>query len=249
MTTDGGKPLADVLSSLDIPVPALSEEQWAARDATCAAAREREAARDRERGVRERIESLRAAGHSERALLTIQRPDLDLTSPALAHMRTWDPTGPTEKNILVLSGPVGTGKSVAVTWWAAQQGRTPVCVTAMTFARQSRYDSRRDDLLTAPALILDDLGSEFVDDKGSFLVDLDELIDTYYRALRPLVITTNCTVDVFRARYGTRVFDRLLESGEFYAVGGPSLRGRRGGGTATGAASQAPQSQGSRRAG
>ena len=119
----------------------------------------------------------------------------------------------------------------------------------MTFARQSRYDSRRDDLLAAPALILDDLGSEFLDDKGSFLVDLDELVDTYYRAMRPLVITANCTAELFRARYGTRIFDRLLESGEFYLVSGLSLRGRRGGGAVSGAAHQAAQPPGARRAG
>jgi DNA replication protein DnaC len=120
---------------------------------------------------------------------------------------------------------VGTGKSVAATWWAAQQSYTPVYVTAMAFARQSRYDSRRDELLAAPALILDDLGSEFFDAQGSFLVDLEELIDTFYREIRPLVITTNCTPEMFRERYRARIFDRLVESGQFYAVSGSSLRG------------------------
>ena len=103
---------------------------------------------------------------------------------------------------------------------------TPACVTAMTFARHSRYDHNRDDLLAAPSLILDDLGCEYLDAAGSFLVDLDELLDAYYRAKRPLVITTNCTAEVFRSRYGARIVDRLLESGEFYSVGGPSLRRR-----------------------
>jgi DNA replication protein DnaC len=163
------------------------------------------------------------------------RPDLDMTLPAIARMRAWDPS---ERNILVLSGPVGTGKSIAATWWAAQQPRTPACVTAMTFARHSRYDCNRDDLLAAPALILDDLGSEFLDTKGSFLADLDELVDAYYRAMRPLVITANCTADVFRTRYGTRIVDRLLESGEFYSVSDQSLRSRRGGGTSSSAANQ-----------
>jgi DNA replication protein DnaC len=246
MTTAGERHIAEVLASLDVPVPQLTDEQWAAREAACTAARDREAAREHERQLRERIELLRAAGHSERALHTIQRPDLDMTLPALARMRTWDPT---ERNILVLAGPVGTGKSIAATWWAAQQPRTPACVAAMTFARHSRYDCNRDDLLAAPALILDDLGSEFLDAKGSFLVDLDELVDTYYRAMRPLVITANCTVEVFRTRYGTRIVDRLLESGEFYSVGGPSLRSRRGGGAVSSAAHQAPQLQSNRRAG
>jgi DNA replication protein DnaC len=228
MTTTGERPLSEVLASLDIPIPALTEEQWAARDAACIAERDREAAREQERQLHERIELLRAAGHSERALCAIQRSDLDMSLPAIARMRTWDPT---EKSILVLAGPVGAGKSIAATWWATQQPRTPACVTAMTFARHSRYDCNRDDLLAAPALILDDLGSEFLDTKGSFLVDLDELVDTYYRAMRPLVITTNCTKDTFRERYRSRIFDRLLESGEFYAVNGRSLRSRRGGGT------------------
>jgi DNA replication protein DnaC len=238
MTTTGGRHLAEVIaSSIDLPMPELTDEQWAVRDAACVAERDRAATRDRERQLRERLDLLRAAGHSERALRAILRPDLDLALPTIARMRTWDPT---EKNILVLAGPVGTGKTLAATWWAAQQPRAPACVTAMTFARNSRYDCNREDLLAAPALILDDLGSEFLDAKGSFLVDLDELVDTYHRGMRPLVITTNCTVEVFRARYGTRIVDRLLESGEFYSVGGPSLRSRRRGGAASSAADQAP---------
>jgi hypothetical protein len=149
MTTAGERPLAEVLASIGLPVPELTDEQWAARDAACIADRDRQAAREHERQLRERVELLRVAGHSERALRTIMRPDLDMTLPAIARMRAWDPS---ERNILVLSGPVGTGKSIAATWWAAQQPRTPACVTAMTFARHSRYDCNRDDLLAAPAL-------------------------------------------------------------------------------------------------
>ena len=63
--------------------------------------------------------------------------------------------------------------------------------------------------------MLDDLGAEYVDAKGSFLVDLDELIDTYYGDERPLVITTNLTKDDFKARYGARIERRVRECGKW----------------------------------
>ena len=178
MTKLVGEDVAEVLRSLGITGPTLSDREWEKRDVVCAERRRIEAGHDRERQLRERYQVLHAAGHPERALRLVYSSDLDTSLPAIAHVRSWDPD---RTNILVLAGSVGAGKSVAATWWAAQQSYVPVYVTAMAFARQSRYDARRDELLAAPALILDDLGSEFFDAQGSFLVDLEELVDTFYR--------------------------------------------------------------------
>jgi DNA replication protein DnaC len=74
--------------------------------------------------------------------------------------------------------------------------------------------------------VLDDLGSEYADAKGNFLVNLDELIDTFYGDKRPLLITTNCTDSEFKQRYGARIVDRIRECGSFYGIRTASLRGK-----------------------
>lgn len=141
---------------------------------------------------------------------------------AIAKLKTWDVT---RKSIAVLSGSIGTGKTVAAAVWMFQEIRKLQFVRASAFAAMSRYaaDSRRL-LFTAEGLVLDDLGAEYQDAKGSFLVDLDELIDTYYGNQRPLIITTNLRAADFKARYGGRIEDRLRESAVWLSVAGPSLR-------------------------
>ena len=97
---------------------------------------------------------------------------------------------------------------------------------AAKFAANSRYDAdAREAWMLAPALVLDDLGAEYLDAKGSFLVDLDELIDTFYGDGRPLVITTNTDAAAFKARYGERIVDRLRECGVWLSIADGSMRG------------------------
>lgn len=120
-------------------------------------------------------------------------------------------------NVVVLSGPSGCGKTVAAACWALDRGQRTRFVRAATFAAASRYDAEQRSLwYDADALVLDDLGAEYLDAKGSFLVDLDELVDTYYGDLRPLVITTNAQKPAFAARYGERVMDRLRQCATWY---------------------------------
>jgi len=74
-----------------------------------------------------------------------------------------------------------------------------------TVATSSRYDLEARARWHDPTwLVLDDLGAEYSDGKGSFRVDLDELDASQ----RTLVITTNCTAADFRSRYGERIVDR-----------------------------------------
>ncbi len=96
------------------------------------------------------------------------------------------------------------------------------------FAAGSRYAIEHRELWQdANALVLDDLGAEYLDAKGSFLVDLEALVDEYYGSQRPLVITTNLTAAGFKARYGARVVDRFREVGTWFSMDGASLRGKR----------------------
>ena len=133
------------------------------------------------------------------------------------------------RNIAVLSGAAGTGKTVAAVWWATQLRLVPVFLRASEFEAAGRYDREaRDEWRDADVLILDDLGTEYLDTKGNFVAMLDELVDFHYSHHRLLVITTNCKPDEFRARYGTRIVDRLRESGEWMTITGASLRGKLG---------------------
>lgn len=131
---------------------------------------------------------------------------------------------------LVLVGPTGTGKTVAAAWWAwTRRGRV---VKASRLARMSWYDEARvDALIGAPALVVDELGTECDDAKGVWRSRLDELCDARYDARRPTVITSNLpeTSSVpgertLSALVGARIWERWLEDGAVVRCVGENLR-------------------------
>jgi DNA replication protein DnaC len=145
--------------------------------------------------------------------------------PLIKRVSDWAKKTRDDGGIAVLSGPAGVGKTVAACWWADGFPRVPMFMRASEFATMSRYDQEgREQWQRQHALILDDLGAEYLDPKGSFLVDLDELIDIFYAGKKYLVITTNCDKATFKARYGNRIVDRLAEVGTWIAVPGESRR-------------------------
>lgn len=206
--------MADVIA---LPTPAAwSDEQWEAHDARVAAERERDAAAGPARAKSPLLERGWPARAVEFAVTA------DHSRPGIEAIERW-PSG--ERNVLVLGGVAGCGKTVAAAWWARQQRVAPQFVRASTFASSSRYDREtRDGWLKASALVLDDLGAEYLDTKGSLVTDLDELVDVFYGDRRPLVITTNLAKAAFKARYGERIVDRIRECGHWEAIGGQSLR-------------------------
>jgi DNA replication protein DnaC len=181
---------------------------------------ELEGRRDREERRVQAIASRFPARAFEAAL------SADLEAPALAQLRNWSAAH--GDGIAILAGAPGCGKTAAATWWALQRRDAPAFLRATELAAASRYDATaRARWASAPALVLDDLGAEYSDPRGSFRVDLDELVDLFYAGKRALVITTNCGADEFRSRYGERVVDRMRECGAWLAIAGDSLRGRR----------------------
>lgn len=138
--------------------------------------------------------------------------------------------------VLVLAGSIGVGKSVAAAWWllaphllgsSTARETTGLWVSASRLARWERYsDTEMAKLLKAPRLVIDDLYAEFNDSKGNFLSILDEVINERLSNKRPLVITTNASVEVFRERYGERIADRIREHGRFVSFAGESMRRR-----------------------
>jgi hypothetical protein len=137
--------------------------------------------------------------------------------------------------LVALSGAPGLGKTVAALWWLlrarparANVSRAARFVSAPALARVRRYsDDQMSDLLRARALVIDDLGVEFDDEKGAFRSLLDEVTNARYAAEFPTLITTNLPSKRFVARYGERLVDRIREAGEFVALTGESMRRRR----------------------
>lgn len=130
--------------------------------------------------------------------------------------------------LMVLSGAPGCGKTVsAARWlWASAENRERgLWVTAARLARWAHYDNAEmDRVIKIPRLVLDDLGTEYLDEKGNYLARLDEVINERYAGARPTVITTNLNAGEFKARYHERIVDRVREDGVFHVVKSPSLR-------------------------
>lgn len=191
------------------------------RDARATEARKAaEAARiDRER----RLEDLKRRGipSKDRARVIDGLDD----TPALVAARAFSEVG--DKHILVLAGPAGVGKSVAAAWLVSTFLRS-LFIDQSRLVRRSRYsEGDMAPLEDATLLAIDDLGSEYVDGKGSFLATVDGLLNARYAEERPTVITTNLGAARFASRYGERIADRIREVGRFVELRGPSLRGAR----------------------
>lgn len=200
----------------------MDNDKLKEREARVAEARERQRRRDEARREIMRWTALGTNGFPVRAIEIAK--SADVADAVLVRVSAWDTS---TDSLLVIAGGPGCGKTVAATWWAATRNPAPRFLRASTFAASSRYDrDTREQWFDAPGLVLDDLGAEFLDAKGSFLVDLDELIDVFYGNRKPLLITTNCTRDEFKSRYGERIADRIREAGSFWSCDEKSRRGK-----------------------
>jgi len=213
--------LVDALGAISSESAAWTDKQWEEHDAAVEASRraaeQREALAARRGAVDEMIKS---DGWPRRAIEAAL--DADESKTAIVKLRAIELS---DRNVIVIGGAPGCGKTVGAAWWALRRRTTTKFVRASTFAAASRYDRKEREMwLKAPALVLDDAGAEYNDAKGSLMVDLDELIDTFYGDRRPLLITTNCSASDFKTRYGERITDRLRECGRWISIDGGSLR-------------------------
>ena len=86
-----------------------------------------------------------------------------------------------------------------------------------------------DDLGRAPALVLDDLGAERAREYDADWTSsrLDQLVDRRYQMRLPTWYTTNLTAEELLARYGSRLYSRLVSDNPMLAIpAGPDLRMR-----------------------
>lgn len=145
--------------------------------------------------------------------------------------------------LTVLSGTPGCGKTVAAAAWLwdwvhdenswkpdedqPQLLGRGLFVSAAKLSRWHRYeDAAMDKLLLATRLVVDDLGVEYLDDKGNYMALLDEVIHERHANGRATVMTTNLGAPEFRGRYGERIADRIREDGRFVSITDPSMRRR-----------------------
>jgi DNA replication protein DnaC len=131
-------------------------------------------------------------------------------------------------NLLVLSGNVGRGKTIAACVAmldVLQSGWESLFVRSIALARWARYDEdEMARLLDVRLLIIDDLGLEYWDAKGNFGVLLDEIATTRSESNLRTILTTNLGLGDFRVRYGERLASRVAGHGGFFVGKGRDLR-------------------------
>lgn len=180
-----------------------------------------------------RADNLRSSGIPQKDLQSVIDRTLRETASITAARKAIDDG----LVMVVLSGPVGIGKSTAAAWWLGEMAydawgwrgaRPPVellWVKAKALERWPKFDdAAMKRLEEAGRLVIDDFGQEYIDAKGALSSFIDGIIDSRYENRRPTLITTNLDSEKFVERYGARVVDRLLEGGRFITLTGESLR-------------------------
>ena len=184
----------------------------------------------------DRVRRLKAEGFSDPAMLdwTFENDNGRSLQMHHAHryVEQWQIMR-TENLGLLLWGGVGTGKSFLAGCIANALMEQEVPVRITNFARilnelNSSFSGRNDvvdKLCRYPLLIIDDFGME----RGTeyALEQIYSIVDSRYRSRKPLIVTTNLTLDEIRHPQDTahaRIYDRLLEMCVPISCIGGSLR-------------------------
>lgn len=199
----------------------MTEEEWREHDRRIAEQRqieERAAMRDK---LERRREALLAAGCPAAIVQAI--PAVDREASAIRELASFSQD---DHRIRVLAGGVGTGKTTAaVLWLAMHGGLRPRFLTAMDLLRPGLYDRKATEAWKqATSVVLDDLGTEYMDGNGAASVIMDEFVNHFANGHARLVITTNLPLRALSERYGARVHSRILGSGRWQPVIGPDRR-------------------------
>ena len=134
---------------------------------------------------------------------------------------------------MLMFGNVGTGKSYAAACIANAllNRNVPVVMTSFVkmLAALSNYDERAEEMMrllaNAHLVIFDDLGAERKTDYA--LEKVYDIIDNRYRSNKPMIVTTNLSLDEMSAEVDIRlkrIYDRLFETCYPMQFTGPSWR-------------------------
>ena len=204
--------------------------------ACCKAKREQQEVAIRQQKHRDLVRRLKAEGFSDTAMLNWTFENDNGHSPQMHHahryVEQWQ-TMRSENLGLLLWGGVGTGKSFLAGCIANALMELEVPVRMTNFARimnelNSSFSGRNavvDRLCRYPLLIIDDFGME----RGTeyALEQVYNIVDSRYRSQKPLIVTTNLTLDEIRHPQDTahaRIYDRILEMCVPISCIGASLR-------------------------
>ena len=200
------------------------------------AKREQQEVAIRQQKHSELVRRLKAEGFSDTAMLNWTFENDNGHSPQMhyAHryVERWQ-TMRAENLGLLLWGSVGTGKSFLAGCIANALMEQEVPVRMTNFARimnelNSSFSGRNavvDRICRYPLLIIDDFGME----RGTAyaLEQVYNIVDSRYRSQKPLIVTTNLTLDEIRHPQDTahaRIYDRILEMCVPISCIGASLR-------------------------
>lgn len=203
--------IADVMAMA--PGRDWSEERWAEHDRRVAAAKERDAmdAIKQRRDDRRRYLGSEDGGSMSDSQLRFIASDLFQITPQIEVVITWRFAG-----ITVLSGGIGRGKtSTAIRWLLDHPAATPGFLRASSLLGVPRATDEGRAIAKrwrhVGCLVIDDLGTESLDDKRSERLSyLEEVIDHFVETHRSLLITTNMPPGKqWGQRYGLRIESRL----------------------------------------
>lgn len=121
---------------------------------------------------------------------------------------------------MFLNGGVGIGKTYAVSSLANElmdNGTGVICTSINSLLRRFKDNYSNGvsentilkDISNAKLLILDDLGTE--QNTEWFSSIFYEIIDTRYRSNKPLIVTSNLSIEQIENRYHKRVNSRIFE--------------------------------------
>ena len=183
---------------------------------------EREAA-EQQRKHRDKVEELKRRGFTDPAMREWTFANDSGKCPQLPmarkYVERWEEMQ-AENGGLLLWGKVGTGKSYFAGCIANALMEQEIPVRMTNFALilndlAARFEGRNeyiDRLCRPPLLVIDDFGTERGTEYG--LEQVYHVIDSRYRSRKPLIVTTNLTLDNLQNPQDTahaRIYDRLLE--------------------------------------
>jgi DNA replication protein DnaC len=136
---------------------------------------------------------------------------------------------------VILKGEKGIGKThlaAAVINWLANEGRRVSFGNIVDVIKrvQNSFDGGTENvvkqILDCEVLVLDDLGAEYVSDKGAGWLKnlLYEILNKAYEDDKTVIITTNIDNLSMTDRYGDRITSRLSEMCEWIEYGGADRR-------------------------
>lgn len=190
---------------------------------------QRKAEKDREQALR--IEALRASGIKDRSLADC-RFDGAVETEGLAKCRRYLDNWPVmyaENHGLLLWGNTGNGKTFAAACIAnalIDRG-IPAMITSFPRILNAGYDKREiaEQMKHYQLLVIDDLGAERSSEYALETVYM--VIDERYKAKKPLIVTTNLSLEELckpKSMDYQRIYDRILEMCIPVVFQGDSLR-------------------------